>query len=749
MQPPSKAQFNRRALIRALRQEIQPNRLIPSLTAALITGTIEVIYAVSFVAFIFSGDLAPYISTGIGLLLFASITANLIIAVGGSSPGIVSGAQEAPAVILGVMAVAIAARFSTATVTVEVLPTIVVAFAVTSMLTGLCCFLLGQFKLGNLIRFIPYPVVGGFLAGTGWLLMLGALSFMTNLSLPGELFQLFHPQILSQWLPGCGFGILLLVLMRRYHHFLLMPGSVVGGIILFYLALFITHTSTTEAQALGLLLPAFPSGSLWHPLSFSDLAQADWGLIRSQIGQMVAVMLITIISILLNVTGIELAIERDLDLNRELRAAGIANLASGLGGGVIGFHFLGLSILSYGKLGARSRMVGVLVAAGLAIVLLAGGSLVTLFPKLVLGGVTLLLGLDLLVEWAYDAWFKLPKADYAIVILILLVIATVGFLQGVGVGLLVSIILFVVNYSQVNVVKHTLSGATYQSNAVRSLPQARLLQREGDQIHILDLQGFLFFGTANALLHRIQNRLQDSALSPLRFVVLNFKSVHGVDSSAVLSFVKLKQLFQSHTVKLVFTHLTPTITAQLKRGDCLSPDNSTCQVFPDLDRGLEWCENEILGEVPFRRSRSLPLVLQLNEFFPNHDHAAEFINYLEEWDVDQGEVVFQQSQPADVIYLIEVGQVTLYFERQGQTRRIQTLGAGYVVGELDFFRHSPHQTSAIVDAPSTLYRLSTESFQQMQQEQPEVAAAFQSAVIQILGDRLACAYREIADLLKS
>lgn len=114
----------------------------------------------------------------------------------------------------------------------------------------------------------------------------------------------------------------------------------------------------------------------------------------------------------------------------------------------------------------------------------------------------------------------------------------------------------------------------------------------------------------------------------------------------------------------------------------------------------------------------------------------------------QGDVVFQQNQPADAIYLIEVGQITLYLERQGQTRRIQTLGAGNLVGELDFFRQFPHQTSAIVDAPSTLYRLSTEGFHQMQQEKPEVAAALQSAVIQVLGDRLIHAYKEISDLLK-
>ncbi|MCU0567709.1 MAG: hypothetical protein MUF49_14060 [Oculatellaceae cyanobacterium Prado106] len=98
--------------------------------------TLEVIYAVSFVALIFPGDLASYISTGIGLLLLTSMIVNLIITLAASSPGILSGYQEAPTVILGSMAVAIATQFSASTATVEVLPTIVAAFGHTSILTG-------------------------------------------------------------------------------------------------------------------------------------------------------------------------------------------------------------------------------------------------------------------------------------------------------------------------------------------------------------------------------------------------------------------------------------------------------------------------------------------------------------------------------------------------------------------------------------------------------------------------------------
>jgi sulfate permease, SulP family len=751
MHPFLRSRLSRQTLIGLLRQEFNPSQLIRILTAALLTGVSEIIDNVALAAIIFSGDLTPYVPVGIGLSLFTAIVISLILSLGSSSPGVVGGAQDAPTAILAVMAARIAAQFSAANLTNSILPTIVVTLALTTVLTGVCCFLLGQFKLGNLIRFIPYPVVGGFLAGTGWLIVLAALSFMTSLALPGEGFrQLFQEQVLLQWLPGFGFGVLLLVLLRRYDHFLLMPGLVGGAVTLFYLALFVTHTSITEARTWGLLLQAFPSNSLWHPLPFSDLVQAQWSLILPQTGQMVAVVLITVISVLLNSTGIELAIERDLDLNRELRVAGVANLISGLGGGVVGFHALGSSILSHNKLGARSRLVGVLVAVGIATLLFSGASIISLLPKSVLGGVTLFLGLSLLGEWLYDAWFKLSKTDYFIVVVILVVIASVGFLQGIAVGLVVSTVLFVINYSQVNVTKHILSGVTCQSNIVRSLPQARLLREEGDQIYILNLQGFLFFGTANALLNRIRDRLRNSALIPLRFAILNFRLVNGLDSSAVLSFIKLKQLFQQHEIKLVFTHLSSTIHSQLQRGGCLSSDDPVCHVFSDLDHGLGWCENEILSQIPFRRGRSIPLVMQLKDLLSSRSHASALMDYLEEWDVDAGTIVFQQNQPVNALYLIEVGQVTIYFEHQpGQTHRIQTLGAGNLVGELDFFRNSTHQTSAIVDVPSTLYRLSSDRFQQMQEENSEVAADFQTAVIRILGDRLTYAYREIADLLRS
>ncbi|MGB3493268.1 MAG: SulP family inorganic anion transporter [Elainellaceae cyanobacterium] len=746
----SDLQPHRLALVTYLRQELQPSRLVPTLTAGIITGVLLVIYAISMAALIFTGSLAEFVPIGIGLGLFTAIVAAIIVALTNSLPGIVIMPQDSPAVILAIIASAIASQMSASDP--ALLPTVIMALAVTTGVVGIVYFLLGTFKLGNLIRFIPYPVVGGFLAGTGYLLAQGAFNVMADQFFGlGNLPALLAPTMLVRWLPGCGVGIALVVLLRRYNSVFVMPSIIVGSTVAFYLILWFTQTPLAEAKSMGLLFGSFPEGGLWRPLHWSMLTQVHWSLILSQAGNIATTVLLSVIALLLNASGIELAVRQDLDLNRELRASGLANMAVGLGGGIVSFHALGLSILSCAKINAKSRLVGVLAAFVCLITLLLGETLVTLFPKLVLGGVALFLGLSFLMEWVYDAWFKLSKTDYGIVILILWVIATVGFLEGVGVGLVVAIALFVVSASRVNVTKHTLSGATHQSHTARSLPQTRILQEEGEQIYILDLQGFLFFGTANSLLNRIQDRLNNDSLLPLKYVVLDFQAVNGLDSSAVLSFVKLKQLLQQQDIKLVLTHLSPNIRTQLKRGGCLLPDDPVCQAFSDRDHGLEWCENALLGVIPMRRARTLPLLIQLNDLFPDRDVAAEFIDYLEEWDAEPGEYVYQHGQPADAINLIEVGEVTVYLDgQQGQeAHRIQALGAGNVVGAVDFFRHSTHQTTAVVEIPSTLYRLSTKSFQRMEKEQPEIATAFQGAVIKIVGDRLTYAYKEIADLMRS
>jgi SulP family sulfate permease len=258
------------------------------------------------------------------------------------------------------------------------------------------------------------------------------------------------------------FALGVLIGSRRLRHWALIPGSILVAITLFYGGVLLTQTPLATVTAQGWLLEIPADIEPWRPISPLAITQVDWLLLVPQTWGILSVALITVISMLLNSSGIEVSTQRDIELNQELKAVGIGNVLTGLGGGLVGFHGVSVSLLM-DKIGSRGRLSG-LVAVGVTLaVLMAGTSVIALIPKFLLGGLVAFLGLSLLLEWLYDAWFKLTLADYLNVVMILGVIVFVGFLPGVAYGIMVAAILFVINYSRTAVSRHPLTGTSYRS----------------------------------------------------------------------------------------------------------------------------------------------------------------------------------------------------------------------------------------------------------------------------------------------
>ena len=326
----------------------------------------------------------------------------LVVGLTTSVPGMVALPQDTPAAILALAVGGIALAMKSAQPQ-AVFATALAAIAVTSLLVGVIFLLLGRFRLSGFVRYIPYPVVGGFLAGTGWLLAKGGVGVMVNIPLTlANLPRLFSAEMLILWLPGLIFGVALLLVLRRYKHFLITLSALVLVTALFYGYLWIAHISVADASARGWLLGPFPAGGFYQPLTPATLAQVDWRAVFGQADKMATILVLSVIALLLNTSGLEITAHQDIDLNRELMTAGFANLAGGLGGSTVGYQTLGMSALAY-RLGARSRMVSVIAGLVCGAALLFGASLFSYVPKLLLGGMLLYLGLTFLVEWLVDA----------------------------------------------------------------------------------------------------------------------------------------------------------------------------------------------------------------------------------------------------------------------------------------------------------------------------------------------------------
>ena len=660
--------------------------LIPNLMAGFISGPLVIISSVSYAALIFTGELSPHLSVGVGVALFGAMVLSAVTALTSSLPTVSAVPQDNPAVILALIAASMTSQLQVRGSPSEILPTVIALLGVASLATGIFFLVLGLSGLGKFVRFIPYPVIGGFLAGTGWLIVKGSMGVMAGVSLrPDTLSALFQGELLVRWVPGVLYAGALLVAARRFCYYLTMPAMLVAATGLFYLGLWLSDTSIEQASAQGWLLGSLPSNGLWPPLRLADLAQVNWSALAGQTAQPLALVLISAVSLLFNAAGVEVATHRDLNLDRELWATGVANAVAGLGGGLPGYLSLSKSVLSH-KIGADSRLVGLFSALLCGGTLFCGASVLSYVPRPIIGGLLLYTGLDMLLEWVVVTRRKLPTVDYALVLLILGVIATVGFLQGVGVGLIVAISLFTIKYSRSPVVKHVLTGANYQSNVERSASQWRVLLERADLLYILKLQGYLFFGTANSILTHVRERLHDPARSRVRFLVLDCRLVSGMDSSAAFSFVRLRRLAEAQHVLLVFAHLTSALQHQLERSGFPNLPDAHCRLFSTLDYGIEWCENQMLADTGVALSQPLPFGQQLTDPLPAPVGTATLMQYFELRHMPAGEVLLGQGDPSDALYWIERGQVSALLElSDGQQLRLRTMGAGTMVGELGLY----------------------------------------------------------------
>jgi len=718
---------------------------IPSLIAGTISGIIFVVSAMALAALIFTGPLSSYLPQGIGILLVGSIIFALFSALTATYPLILSAPQDIPIAILALMAVSIGADINGQMVAEEAFQFIFVAIGVTSVLVGLFFWILGRFRLGKLVRFIPFPVVGGFLAGTGWLIVKFSFTMMTDMDLTlVNLEHFIESDILFQWFPGLVFAVVMLLAGRRFSHYLLTPGILTGSIILFYGIMFAQGFTFGELENRGFLLGPFPEGGLFPGFPFQYVPDFRWDLFLVHLPAIATMMILSAISVLFNYSGLELIVKEDFDLDKELRLTGYSNILAGMAGTPAGYLTLSETSLAY-NIGSRSRLPSIIVAVFCGIALLIGAQALSIFPKVVLGGLLLNLGLEFLVEWLVDTWKRLHKSDYLVIVLILIVIGTVGFLEGIVIGLLMSIALFVINYSKVEVVKYELTGKTFNSNVERSEYLRKILDDNGDQIFILPLQGFIFFGTANKLLQRVLYRIESDTSNSMKYLLSDFRQVTGMDSSAVNSFNKLKIMAENHKFQVLLCGLNQDINEQLLIEGLIPDDSNLIQIFVDLDHGLEWCEEQIIQTV-LKDSNAVDGIRDNSVFRIMLNDISE---YLEEQDVLADTVIIEQGKNPGGIYFLESGHITVKLDSgQGKQIRLKTLGPGTVVGEVSLYLGSKASASVVTNVDCRINYLSKENFKKMNLEAPEKITKLHTYVVKLLSDRLAESNATIRALLR-
>jgi SulP family sulfate permease len=314
-----------------------------------------------------------------------------------------------------------------------------------------------------------------------------------------------------------------------------------------------------------------------------------------------------------------------------------------------------------------------------------------------------------------------------------------GFLKGIAVGILVAIVLFVINYSRIDVVRNRLSGRIYHSKVERSPAELAVMNRTGHRLQIFVLQGYIFFGTAERLLNQVREALHSTAapLEPLEVhhVLLDFRLVDNIDSSALHAFAKLLKTAEREDVRLVLTHLNAQTAGQFETIDFFSGGRAVR--FDHLDYGLEWCEEQLLAAAA---TTSVPadINMLLQEILHDPDKVAVFKTFLVPTPLAEGEALFRAGESSDCIYFIESGRLSILLPQPGGGRlRLRTMGAGTVIGEIGLYADRPRSADAMADRPSTLYRLTYQRFNELETVFPDIARQFHKYVVLSLARRMA------------
>jgi len=290
--------------------------------------------------------------------------------------------------------------------------------------------------------------------------------------------------------------------------------------------------------------------------------------------------------------------EDNLDVDRELIAHGVSNALSGMCGSIQNYLVYTNSLL-FIRSGGNSRIAGVLLAIATTGILFAGTAIIGYIPVMVVGALIFLLGMDLLIEALYDTWGRVNYLEYLTIMAIIFSMAAWDFVFGILVGIILSTFFFVVQASRKTAIRATFSGSVAKSTVRRHPFQQKFLKQVARQIYVCKLSGYMFFGTIGSVEKAIRRFLEERTFeeNPIRYLVMDFTLVNGVDYSAAETFIRMRRLLDAKQIHLILSGVKDgSDVAQSLQSVGMWSDGTEEGVrnFEDLNAALEWCENDLL-----------------------------------------------------------------------------------------------------------------------------------------------------------
>lgn len=700
--------------------------------SGLYAAFIVICFTQAAVLLIFAGRLADYIPLGLAGGLIGVTIVNLFYGLTSRIPWSLATTSPSLAAILILMT----DEIYHSTTLEQFVPTAIAAIILMSLSIGLTMYIAGISRLVRFLRFMPYPVIGGFMAVTGWMMLIGSSQIMHQdlPFVPTNTLQL----LLYNWL-GIVWGFLIFAGSRFFRNKYILLIMILGGIILIHLYLYFTNISPPEAIIKGYLLSDMRISLMLDRFNLDVINNINWNAIREQLNYFVVVSLSGILIQTFRLNNLEsTSVSRKL-LNNEITSCGQAVLVSSVFGGILATPSVPVNYLLQ-RVGVRTVLPTIITIIAVLALMYFSPNLLSYTPKAILVGLVIYCALEIFYEWLYQAIWRLPIEDYLVVLSILVIAIFFGFMISIAYGVIVASGIFIVKYSRINNIKYQLTGQELRSKHKYSIPADQYLREMGKKTLIMKLQGYLFFGSSRTLLENMHHLLKKNPPGTFVNLIFDFQLVTGIDTSAVLNFFTLGRISKKYNVNFLICDCNEQILEQFISMTHPQSLKENVKFMPTLDYAQEWCEKNFL-EAGFKDEGKQ----DLHSLFKDPKNQATFLKYWTKSKLPPGSYLFHQDDKSNSLFFIESGKVTAYIKgpEEDTNIRLFTTESSVLLGEMAFFSGAPRTATAITDTACVIYELSRKKLEHIQKEHPELVREFYESVIKLLSQRLSDLNREI------
>ncbi|AFZ56370.1 SulP family inorganic anion transporter [Anabaena cylindrica FACHB-243] len=465
--------------------------------------------------------------------VYTAIVAGIIAAIFGGSPVQITGPTGAMAVIL----VGIVAKYGIEKVWIA------------GVMAGVIQVALGVAKLGQLVKFIPYPVTAGFTNGIAVIIFCGQLNNFFGLKLPRS--DHFLPGIWQtvSHIEGVNWAAVGLVVVAIAGNVLwpkinnTIPGSLVGLVLATGIASYF-HLDVPKIGAIPQSLPMLQTIPHWN----------DFSLIRELINPALALAALgSIESLLSAVVADGMTVSEKHNSDRELIGQGLANIIVPFFGGIPATGAIARTAVNV-RSGGKTRLSGVIHGVALAIIILTLAPLASQIPLAALAGILMVVSLRM-IEWeAISLLFRATYSDFAVMILTWLVTILFDLVLAVEIGLIAAGALFIKRMSDLSLAK---------------IPETEVFPpgiplELGKEIAVYRVDGPVFFGAAERFVTFLREQPE------VKYLILRLRFVPNMDTTGLVALEDIYQDLKRQNCRLILTGLQPQVQQLLQRSGLLA-----------------------------------------------------------------------------------------------------------------------------------------------------------------------------------